>query len=162
MSFLFAVLLLLFVCTFNCFSYENPGVLKFTNWSCINPDSRPNWWPQHTWWSHTRKVAWFSVVNVAFERTFTLFLKWLSEMHVSKWKFKNQWINGFPKIFRWANSNVVGIICPPGWNRVRWTPKFRVGWSPPCPPASGITGFYPNLSQAATCLQVRIQVDKTG
>ena len=38
MSFLFMVLLPLFVCTFNCFSYENPGVQKFTNWSCINPD----------------------------------------------------------------------------------------------------------------------------
>ena len=26
----------------------------------------------------------------------------------------------------WASSNVVGIICPLGWNRVNWTPKFRM------------------------------------
>ena len=36
-------------------------------------------------------------------------------------------------------NNVVGIICPPGWNRVNRTTKFRISCSPPCPPKSGIT-----------------------
>ena len=34
-----------------------------------------------------------------------------------RWDFKSGW----------ASSNVVGIICPPGCNRVNWAPKFRVG-----------------------------------
>ena len=35
---------------------------------------------------------------------------------------------------------MVGIICPLGWNRVNWTPKF-----PPSPPANGITAEHMNF-----------------
>ena len=45
-----------------------------------------------------------------------------------------------------GSSNVVGIICPPGCNRVNWTAKC-----PPCPPTSGSTDYYiPMLDYYAT------------
>ena len=55
------------------------------------------------------------------------YLSLLSTVQRCPWVFKSGW----------ASSNVVGIICPPGCNRVNWTPKFQVGFSPPCPPTKG-------------------------
>ena len=50
-----------------------------------------------------------------------------------------------PKIWGGGSSNIAGIICPLGPNRVNWYPKtWGGGTCPPCTPTSGVSDLGSN------------------